>query len=277
MRVLFALLLPFTLLLSGNRIAAQPSADTNAIQAAPQTTPTRTNNLPILFIVGDSTVHNTAPGLVGWGDVIGPSFDYAKIHVENHAKPGRSTRTFISQGWWKEILAAARPGDFVIIQMGHNDSSPLNDTNRSRGTIPGTGTESTNFVNGLTHQPETVYTYGGYLRQYISEARDKDMTPILCTPVSRLPQPGKELDTTRYTAWMRQVAVSENVPLIDLNQRVLERWGNKPPEEIFKTYFAQKDSTHFNKTGAELNAACVVEGIRSLTNCPLKNFLLSKP
>jgi lysophospholipase L1-like esterase len=278
MRHLSALLPLIAILLSGCKTAdTKPTVVAEANQPTPRHAAARATTLPILFIVGDSTVHNESPGLVGWGDVIGTSFDSAKIRVENHAKPGRSTRTFISQGWWKEILATARPGDYVIIQMGHNDTSPINDTNRSRGTIPGIGEASTNFVNGLTHLPETVHTYGWYLRKYIAEARAKGMTPILCTPVSRLPQPGRELDTTRYANWMRQVAAAENVPLIDLNQRALESWGNKSPEEIKTTYFAGTDTTHFNRTGAELNASCVVDGIRALRSCPLKDFLVNKP
>jgi len=233
--------------------------------------------LPALFLVGDSTVHNTSSGLVGWGDVIGGYFDPAKIKVENRARAGRSTPTFQSQGWWAQVLADAQPGDFVIIQLGHNDNSPINDTNRSRGTIPGIGDESTNIVNGLTHQLETVHAYGWYLRQYIADARARGMTPILCTPVSRLPTPGKELDTTRHAAWVREVAVRQQVPLIDLNRLVLARWDGKTPGEIKTNYFVTKDNTHFNRAGAELNAACVVEGLRALTNCPLATFLLPEP
>lgn len=271
------LLLSLALWLTGCTSPQMKQADIPEANQTPHTALLRTATTPVLFLVGDSTVHNTAPGLVGWGDVIGSYFDSAKISVENFAKPGRSTRTFISQGWWKQILAVARPGDFVIIQMGHNDSSPVNDDSRSRGTIPGIGDESTNLVNGLTHARETVHTYGWYLRKYISEARAKGMTPILCTSVSRLPTPGKELDTTRAAAWARQVAAAEKVPLIDLNQRALESWRGKSLGEIRTNYFAAPDSTHFNRTGAELNAACVVEDIRALPDCPLKNFLSGNP
>jgi rhamnogalacturonan acetylesterase len=255
-------------------------AEANEIAAATKPAAAETQRtLPELFIVGDSTVHNTSPGLVGWGDVIGGYFDPAKIKVENRAHAGRSTRTFQSQGWWAQVLADAQPGDFIIIQLGHNDSSPINDTNRSRGTIPGIGDESTNIVNGLTHQPETVRTYGWYLRQYIADARAKGMTPILCTPVSRLPTPGKELDTTRSAAWMREVAAREQVPLIDLNRLVLARWDGMTPGEIKTNYFVAKDNTHFSLAGAELNAACVIEGLRELKDSPLNDYILnqSKP
>ena len=62
---------------------------------------------PIFFIVGDSTVHNPGRGERGWGDVIGKNFDTNKIRVENHALGGRSSRTFITQGYWDMVLAAA--------------------------------------------------------------------------------------------------------------------------------------------------------------------------
>jgi lysophospholipase L1-like esterase len=278
MRFITIILALLTIPMFGCKTPPRPGPKpAEANQLAPESLPVRTNSLPHLFLVGDSTVYNVAPGLVGWGNLIGRQFDPTKIVVENHGRPGRSTRTYISQGWWRQVFAVARPGDFVIIQLGHNDSSPINDTNRSRGTLPGIGNESTNLVNGLTHRRETVHTYGWYLRQYIADANAKGMTPILCTSVSRLPQPGKELDTTRSAAWARQVAAQQGVPLIDLNQRALDRWSGKSGEEIRTSYFAGKDTTHFNVTGAELNSACVVEGIRALTNCPLKEFLLAHP
>lgn len=273
-RLLFALL-PLASVLAGC-VTSPPDTATvpEALQVAPGATPKRDTLLPILFLVGDSTVYNVAPGLVGWGNVLSNHFDLSRIAVENHAKPGRSTRTFISQGWWGRILAVARPGDFVIIQMGHNDSSPVNDSSRSRGTLPGIGNESTNLVNGVTQLDETVHTYGWYLRRYISEARDVGMTPLLCTSVSRLPRPGKELDTTRYSAWAREVARAENVPLIDLNQRMVDAWGAMSIDEIRQAYFSTSDSTHFNRAGAELNARCVVDGVDALPGCSLKGYLL---
>jgi lysophospholipase L1-like esterase len=275
-------LLPFVLLVAGCQSPeairrANASADANANQPAIKQFPSHPRHTPVLYIVGDSTVHNTAPRITGWGDVVSNYFDNARISVVNCARPGRSSRTFISQGWWQQILAAAKPGDFVIIQMGHNDSSPINDTNRSRGTLPGIGDAETNVVNGVTHQPETVHTYGWYLTQYITDARAKGMTPILCTPVSRLVPPGKEADTTRYAAWARAIAMTEYVPLIDLNRRALDRWQGKTTDELKTEYFSPKDNTHFNRAGAELNAACVVDGIRALDDCPLTGFLQEKP
>src|SRR5256885_1958149 len=97
---------------------------------------------PTLFIVGDSTVKNGTKGQQGWGDPIAAHFDKAKIKVENRAIGGRSSRTFQTEGRWDKILAAAHEGDFVLIQMGHNDAGPLDDASRARGTLRGTGDET---------------------------------------------------------------------------------------------------------------------------------------
>src|SRR4051794_1796856 len=89
--------------------------------------------LPTLFIVGDSTVKNGTRGQQGWGDPIIALFDKTRIKVENHAIGGRSSRTFQTEGRWDKLLKAASPGDFVLIQMGHNDGGPLDDASRARG------------------------------------------------------------------------------------------------------------------------------------------------
>jgi lysophospholipase L1-like esterase len=256
------------------------NAEANQPAVVQSATVTQTNRtLPILFLVGDSTVHNSGPGLKGWGDVISNHFDLARISVQNHARGGRSSRTFQTQGWWSNVLAIARPGDFVMIQLGHNDGGALNDTNRARGTIGGLGEEATNIVNALTLRPEVVHTYGWYMRKYIVDARDKGMTPVICSPVPRVPKQtvvaGME-SPDRYVAWSREVAVSRNADFIDLNGIILSRYIGMTPAEIKTNYFTPQDNTHFSQTGAELNAACVVEGLRRLTNCPLTTYLSGK-
>lgn len=233
-------------------------------------------NFPIFFIVGDSTVHNPQKAERGWGDVIAPFFDTNKIRVQNHALGGRSSRTFITQGWWDKILNAAKPGDFVIIQMGHNDGGALDDTNRARGTIRGLGEETKDIFNPITKQPETVHTYGWYLRKYIADARAKGMTPILCTPIPRCPkQPVKagEVEKNSYVEMSTQVAKNEKVPLVNLNLRIMNHYATLTPEEIKAKYFSPADFTHTSQAGAEFNARCVVEGLRELETVSLKDFL----
>ena len=252
--------------------ANQTAAATNSAAAEIRRT------LPILFIVGDSTVHNDGPGLLGWGDVLGRYFDPQKIIVENHAKPGRSSRTFQTQGWWAQVLAAARPGDFVLIQMGHNDGQPLDDTNRARGTLAGLGDESREIYNAIRHQPERVHTYGWYMRQYIADARARGITPVICSPVPRMPrQPPQASDVDRYVAWSAQVAADQKVSFINLNQIILGHYTRRTSDQIKTNYFTPQDNTHSSPAGAQLNAACVVAGLRTLTNCPLDDYLLEKP
>src|SRR5262249_38791351 len=107
---------------------------------------------PTLFIVGDSTVKNGTKGQMGWGEAIAKHFDKDKIKVANHAIGGRSSRTFQTEGRWDKILAAARPGDLVLIQMGHNDGGPLDDAKRARGSLRGTGEETREIDNPITRK-----------------------------------------------------------------------------------------------------------------------------
>ncbi len=231
---------------------------------------------PMFFIVGDSTVHNPGHDERGWGDVIGKNFDPDKIRVENHALGGRSSRTFITQGWWDKVLAAAKSGDFVLIQMGHNDGGPLDDTNRARGTLRGIGEETKEIYNPVMNKRETVHSYGWYLRKYIADARAKGMTPIICSPAPHVPKTEVktgDIENWDYVRFAGQVATNENVRFINLNQITMGHYAGLTPEEIKARYFTTADNTHSSPAGAELNARSVIEGLKQLKNCPLAGFL----
>ena len=87
--------------------------------------------LPTLFLIGDSTVRNGrgdgANGQWGWGEPLVDYFDPAKINVVNRAVGGLSSRTYLTMGHWDRVLAMLKPGDFVMMQFGHNDDGPLDD------------------------------------------------------------------------------------------------------------------------------------------------------
>ncbi len=239
--------------------------------------------LPMLFIVGDSTVHNPQKTERGWGDVIGKNFDTNKIRVENHALGGRSSRTFITQGWWQKVLDAAKLGDFVLLQMGHNDGGALNEEPpgskyplRARGTIRGLGEESQTITNVLTQQFETVHTYGRYLRKYIADAHAKGMTIILCSPVPHVPKEtvkAGDVEKSDYVKFSEAVAEAEKVPFIHLNKITMSHYDGLTPAEIKEKYFTSADNTHSSFAGAELNAQSVIEGLKELKDCPLTGFL----
>src|SRR5690349_3937597 len=78
-----------------------------------------------LYLIGDSTVRNNTRGLQGWGDPLKARFDSGRIRVENRARGGRSSRTFYTEGLWERVRAELKPGDFVIMQFGHNDGGSL--------------------------------------------------------------------------------------------------------------------------------------------------------
>src|SRR5262245_41027320 len=162
---------------------------------SPSTTQPRDPSLPTLWLVGDSTIRNGSgtgrSGLWGWGDRIDKYFDASRINVVNRARGGRSSRSFQTEGLWDAVLADAKKGDFVIIQMGHNDGGALAGDNRERGSIRGIGDDSQEVTLTLgprAGQKEIVHTYGWYLRKYVTDARAKGVTPIICSPIPRRPK-----------------------------------------------------------------------------------------
>ena len=236
--------------------------------------------LPTLFLIGDSTVRNGkgdgSNGQWGWGEPLAGFFDASRINVVNRALGGRSSRTYLTQGHWDRLLEMLKPGDFVVIQFGHNDSSPLDDTARARGTLKGVGEETQEIDNPITKRHEVVHTYGWYLRQFIASARAKGATPILCTLIPRKAwQDGKivrnELD---YAAWAAAVAKAEKVPLIDLNGMIARRYDALGPEKV-EPLFADP-RTHTSRAGAEMNAECVVAGLKRLAGNPLAAYFAEK-
>jgi rhamnogalacturonan acetylesterase len=234
------------------------------------------DKLPTLFIVGDSTVKTGTKDQMGWGDPLIKLFDAARIKVENHAIGGRSSRTFQTEGRWDKILAKAKPGDFVLIQMGHNDGGALDDPKRARGSLPGLGDETREIDNPITKMKEVVHTYGWYLRKYLADAKAKGMTPILCSPVPHCPtqqvEPGA-VEKNRHVAWSEEVAKADKALFVDLNRIIMSKYAELKPADIKAKYFTAADNTHTSPAGAELNAACVAEGLRGLKECTLGQFL----
>ncbi|RZL69479.1 MAG: rhamnogalacturonan acetylesterase [Pedobacter sp.] len=236
------------------------------------------NEKPTLFLIGDSTVKNgkgKGDGLLwGWGSFIGEFFDANKINIENNALGGTSSRTFQTNGLWEPVLAKVKKGDFVMMQFGHNDSSPLDDTARARGTIKGIGTESKEIYNPIKKKQEVVYTYGWYLRKFINDVKAKGATPIVCSSIPRNPVKNGVvvLANDTYAKWAEEVAKAEKVDFIPLNQLIKDNYGASNAD-VIKTYFTEKDHTHTNEAGAKLNASLVVKGLKTLKKSQLNKYL----
>ncbi|HLP01990.1 MAG TPA: rhamnogalacturonan acetylesterase [Opitutaceae bacterium] len=233
--------------------------------------------LPSIMCIGDSTVRNGcgdgAGGQWGWGDAIPAHFDTAKINLVNRAIGGLSSRTFRTQGHWARALTLLKEGDFLLLQFGHNDDSPVNDEKRARGTLAGVGEEAEEIDNLLTTQREVVHTYGWYLRQYVREAKARGVTPIICSPVPRKKWvDGKVRRTaTTYAGWARQVAQEEGAAFIDLSELVAARYDSLGAAAV-EPLFAD-EHTHTSRAGAELNAAILVEALHQLPGKPLAPYL----
>lgn len=231
---------------------------------------------PVLYIIGDSTVQNGSgkgsDSLWGWGSFMNVFLNTDKIEIQNHAKGGRSSRTFLTEGRWDSIMKTIKKGDYVLMQFGHNDGGELADTLRARGTIKGIGEETKNIYNPIRKVNETVYTYGYYMRKYADEAKDKGAVPIIVSPVPRnkFDEKGK-IEKDQYGIWAQQVAKQTGAYFIDLNEMVIEKYRKMGPEKV-KAFFP-KDHTHTNEAGAVLNAELVVKGIKQLKNCELKNYI----
>lgn len=223
--------------------------------------------LPTLFLIGDSTVRNGygdgVNGQWGWGEPLVDRFDTARVNVVNRAVGGLSSRTYLTQGHWAHVLTMLKPGDFVVMQFGHNDNGPLDDTARARGTIAGTGVETKDIDNPITKRRETVHTYGWYLRRFIADARAKGATPIVCSPVPRKTwRDGKIARPETYPKWAAEVAAAEGVAFIDLHELIAQRYdalGTAAVDSLFAD-----EHTHTSRAGAELNAEIVTAALKSL-------------
>jgi lysophospholipase L1-like esterase len=193
----------------------------------------------VIVLVGDSTVADYPPGdeLRGWGQVI-PEFFNDNVTVRNFAKNGRSSKSFIKEGFWDEALAGG--ADYVMIQFGHND-------------CPGKGDRTTD--------PDGDYR--DYLLKYIEDSRRIGARPILITSVERrnFGRDGKiELTLDRYAAAMKETGKRENVPVIDLHAGSVGLYESLG-EEGSNYMNAKADHTHFTEEGARSITRLIVGGI----------------
>lgn len=224
-------------------------------------------NLPTVFVVGDSTARNQAD--LGWGDHFAHYFDTTRINVANRAHAGRSSRTFINEGSWDRVLAEMKPGDFVLLQMGHNDGGNL-DGPKARGSLKGLGDETRDVTLPDGHT-ETVHTYGWYMRKYIADTRAKKATPILLSlTIRNIWKDGHIERDMGYDAELKQIAAQQHVAYVDMaavEANRLEATGQEKTALLFP-----RDHTHTSAEGAELNAQSVAIALRQ-AHSPLAAYL----
>ncbi|MFT3752406.1 MAG: rhamnogalacturonan acetylesterase [Paludibacter sp.] len=202
----------------------------------------------------------------GWGMLL-PKFFNEKVVIDNLAQNGRSTRTFIQQGWWEKIISNVQKGDYVIIQFAHN--------------------------NGAKDKPDRYTSpedYRANLLRFVHEVKAKGGKPIICASIMRrkFDKDGKLLDTHGvYPVISREVAKAEKIPLIDM-QKLTTDWLVKEGVDASKQYFHKipadgssklypkglDDNTHLNEKGARIVAGFFVAEIKKLHIRPLSSNLI---
>lgn len=252
-----------------------PDSIHQALTARPAPGSTRVGTNPVLFLVGNSTMRNGtrgdgSNGQWGWGAFVAKYFDPISITVENQALGGMSTRTFYTD-LWPALRQALRPGDWVIVSIGHNDNGEFFDQRRARAVIPGVDPD-TCYVgfNQRTNRLDTVYSYGNYLRRYIGDIRAKGANPILMSLTPRNAYDEKTGKTVRkpQTEWAAYVAATEGVPFVDLNERSGQKLDQYSKWKV--DYHFLGDKIHTSKFGAEMNAHSAAEGLWESSNPMLK-------
>jgi lysophospholipase L1-like esterase len=225
------------------------------------------NEQVTVYIIGDSTAANKLPNAfpeTGWGMEFG-SFFNREVKIDNRALNGRSTKSFINEKRWDDILTTLRAGDYVFIQFGHNDEKV------DRPTV---GTSLDEYKINLI--------------KFIKETQAKKAYPLLLTPIARRSfDHGIFKDShLGYPDVVRKIADSLHIPLIDMHrktEKLLVSLGEQASIKLFNHVDSghvnyptgKKDNTHLSVEGAKTIAGLVVEGIKE-TKIGLTKYILKK-
>lgn len=194
--------------------------------------------VPTVFLAGDSTVTDQrAEPAASWGQML-PALFGPGIAVANHAESGETLKSFVTELRLDKLLALAKPGDWLLIQFGHNDQ---------KAEWPQT-------------YADPAVTYPAWLRTYIAEARRRGMHPVLVTSPERRNFAAGRIKPTLfdYAEAMRKVAREESVPLIDLQPATIALYEALGPDQAPRLFNdGGKDKTHHNNEGAWLLARAV--------------------
>jgi lysophospholipase L1-like esterase len=208
--------------------------------------------VPTLYIAGDSTsTDQPREPFNSWGQML-TRFFKPEIAVANHGESGESLKGFISERRLAKLDTLMKPGDWLFIQMGHNDQK-----------------EKGEGVGAFT-------SYKASLKQMIAAAREHGATPVLITSMNRLTFDGDGKITNSlgdYPEAVRQTAQEEKVALIDLNAMSKPFYEALGPVKAHVA-FAGNDTTHHSDYGSYELAKCIVQGIKD-ARLPLEKFLVS--
>jgi lysophospholipase L1-like esterase len=212
-----------------------------------------------ILLAGDSTVksYDTAQTeMRGWGQYLQTHFN-DNVEVINHSEGGRSSGSFLREGRWDRLLKQVSPGDYVLIQFGHNDTS----------TKPERHVDPEQFTANLI--------------RFSNDVRARKGTAILVTPIAMREFENGQLVAKRphfaeYAQRMRDAAHAADIKLIDLNRMTsdwIQELGDSASIELYYWVGAKKDNTHLREKGAQAYAAFVAKSIQEQRIRPLYRYL----
>lgn len=211
-------------------------------------------HIPTIYIAGDSTsTDQPLEPYNSWGQML-TRFFKPDVAVANHGESGESLRGFLGEHRLEKVMSLIQPGDWLLIQMGHNDQ-------KERGEGVGAFT-----------------TYKADLKRFVDEARQHGATPVVITSMNRLTfdDHGKIVNSLGdYPEAVRQVAAEEKIGLIDLNTMSKPFYEALGPADAHVA-FAGKDTTHHSDYGSYEFARCIVQGVKD-ARLPLAQYLVDVP
>lgn len=234
-----------------------------------------------VFLAGDSTVKDYSAGAINnsganrvegsWGEFLGNLLDSSKYAVMDYAEGGRSSKTFLDDGFLDKITNQMYAGDYLFIQFGHNDCAY---TYADRYVPIGTPD-----ANGV--YPTTEGTYKYYLQKYIDAAKDKGATPVLVTPVSRLyfnadgtikaHHDDNTSSNDAYVTAVKQLAQENGIECIDMfsitkamyeDAYKADSTASGEVSNLASRLFAPGEKTHHSKLGGFAVACKLAEQIK---------------
>ncbi len=223
-----------------------------------------------MFITGDSTAATGDPDHRGWAAILVDYFDTSKVNLVNRGIGGARFNSY-QTAYWPAVIAAVKPGDFVVIEFGHNS-----------GPLPGVG-EETKDIAGRGGAMTTMHTHGWYLRKFIADVQEKKGIPIASTLTLRnywkdgkvervkAPTPGGE----GMSDWTRTVAAQEKVFLVDHSNIIGDRYDALGKDAVAK-FFAGTEYLHTDTDGAIVNCEAFIAGLKAIPDMPLVNDLNDK-
>ena len=207
-------------------------------------------DVPTLFLMGDSTVcDQPREPFNSWGQMI-TRFLKPEIAVSNQAESGESVAGALAKGRMAKIWADMKPGDWLLVQFGHNDMKST--------------------------APDALERYTDDLRRVVDETRQRGGTPVLLTPVSRrsFDEAGKIVNSFRgYPDAVKLVAKEKGVPLIDLQAMGAAFYETLGPEASHAAFANMSENTHHSDYGSYQIAKCVMQGIRDL-ELPIEKWIV---